>query len=86
LGIDGAVISSIDASRFIKDGMLSSASFDPTTKDLTLTFNTDAGKDPITVSLSGLIGTVYNGKNVNLVDYTPVGAAGITTIKTNASV
>lgn len=86
LGINGAVISSIDASRFIKDGMLSSASFDPTTKDLTLTFNTDAGKDPITVSLSGLIGTVYNGKNVNLVDYTPVGAAGITTIKTNASV
>ena len=40
-GIGSAVIASVDATDFIKDGMVEGVSFDPETKNLTITFNTE---------------------------------------------
>lgn len=62
-GDSGTIISEIDATDFIKDGMLESAKYDDTTHSLVLTFNTEAGKEPITIDLSKLI---YDGSNVVL--------------------
>ena len=60
-GINKAEIASIDAADFIKDGMLDTAKFDPKTKEITLTFNTASGKDPITIDVSSLVDT-YTAK------------------------
>lgn len=60
-GIGNAEIASIDASDFIKDGMLDTARFDPETKEITLTFNTASGKDPIKINVSSLVDT-YTAK------------------------
>lgn len=49
-------ISTINVSEFIKDGFLSSASYDEETHKLTLTWNTDSGiKTPTIIDLSGLV-------------------------------
>lgn len=60
-GIGNAEIASVDASDFIKDGMLNTARFDPETKEITLTFNTASGKDPIKINVSSLVDT-YTAK------------------------
>lgn len=60
-GIGKAEIASIDASDFIKDGMLDTATFNPETKKITLTFNTDSGKKPIEINVSSLVDT-YTAK------------------------
>ena len=60
-GIDKAEVASIDATDFIKDGMLDTAAFDPETKEITLTFNTASGKDPIKINVSSLVDT-YTAK------------------------
>lgn len=60
-GINKAEIASIDATDFIKDGMLDTARFDPETKEITLTFNTASGKDPIKINVSSLVDT-YTAK------------------------
>lgn len=60
-GIDKVEIASIDAADFIKDGMLDTAKFDPETKEITLTFNTASGKDPIKINVSSLVDT-YTAK------------------------
>lgn len=67
-GFDSSVIASIDATAFIKDGMINTVelvtnpeSHDPGTY-LVITFNTDAGKDAIYLDVSSLI-TVYEGHN-----------------------
>lgn len=60
-GIGNAEIASVDASDFIKDGMLDTARFDPETKEITLTFNTTSGKDPIKINVSSLVDT-YTAK------------------------
>lgn len=62
LGIDDAKIAEVDATNFIKDGMVNKVSFDPTSKILTITFNTDSGKEAITVDLSSLVDT-YRASN-----------------------
>lgn len=64
-GKDGADLGKIDIAEFVKDGMLSSASFNSNTNMLTLTFNTDSGKEAISVDLSSLV-DVYDGSNVKL--------------------
>lgn len=69
-GESGNEISSIDATNFIKDGMLDSATYNEDDHSLTLTFNTEAGKDPISVDLSALIPTTYDGSNVKLTSAT----------------
>ncbi len=61
IGINKAEVASIDATDFIKDGMLDTATFDPKTKKITLTFNTASGKDPIGIDVSSLVDT-YTAK------------------------
>ena len=53
----GSETQEIDATDFIKDGMLDSATYSADTKKLTLTFNTAAGKDAIDVDLTDLVDT-----------------------------
>ena len=64
LGIKDAVIAEVDASDFIKDGMVNTVSFDPKSKALTITFNTDSGKETITVDLSSLVDTYTAGNGI----------------------
>lgn len=66
LGKEGVVISEIDASAFIKDGMIQSVEFDTQTKHVTITFNTDAGTEPIDVDLSTLVDTYKAGTGLSL--------------------
>lgn len=60
IGKDNTVITDLDASDFIMDGMLENVKLHE--NDLTFTFNTDAGKEAITVDLSKYI-TVYTAGN-----------------------
>ena len=67
-GFDSSIIASIDATAFIKDGMINTVelvtnpeSHNPGTY-LRITFNTDAGKDTIYLDVSSLI-DVYQGTN-----------------------
>lgn len=67
LGKDGVVISEIDASDFIKDGMIQSVAFDTKTKHVTITFNLDAGRsEAIDVDLSTLVDTYKAGTGLSL--------------------
>ena len=67
LGKDGIVISEIDASDFIKDGMIQSVAFDTKTKHVTITFNLDAGRsEAIDVDLSTLVDTYKAGTGLSL--------------------
>lgn len=67
-GFDSSVIASIDATAFIKDGMINTVELatDPESHDpgtyLVITFNTDAGKDAIYLDVTRLI-DVYQGTN-----------------------
>ena len=66
LGINNAVIAEVNASDFIKDGMVNTVSFDPNSKILTITFNTDSGKEDIEVNLSSLVDTYTAGKGIDI--------------------
>lgn len=66
VGKEGVVISEIDASAFIKDGMIESVEFDTQTKNVTITFNTAAGRQPINVDLSTLVDTYKAGTGLSL--------------------
>lgn len=61
------VISSINGSDFIKDGMLNTVELIGT--DLIFTFNTDSGKEAVRVSMSSFV-DLYDGSNVLLTDFT----------------
>lgn len=67
-GFNSSIIASIDATAFIKDGMINTVELvtDPESHDpgtyLVITFNTDAGKDAIYLDVSSLI-DVYEGHN-----------------------
>lgn len=65
-GIDSAVIASVDATDFIKDGMVEGVSFDPATKKLTITFNTDSGAEDIEVDLTSLVDTYTQGTGITI--------------------
>ena len=49
--------SEVDATDFIKDGMLSTATYDAASHNIVLTFNTDAGATPISVDVGALVDT-----------------------------
>lgn len=66
IGKNNQVVSTIDASDFIKDGMVESVNFDQDTKHLTITFNTDAGHDAIDVDLTKLVDTYKSGTGLTL--------------------
>lgn len=56
-GIEGAIISEFDASAFVKDGMIKAVDYDTTKKEMTITWNTDAGLDAVVIPMSGLVDT-----------------------------
>lgn len=66
LGIDNAVISEIDATPFIRDGMLSNVEYDAETNTLTFTWNTAAGEMSDTVVLSDIIEPYTAGNGLEL--------------------
>lgn len=66
LGINDALIAEVNAADFIKDGMVSDVSFNSTSKILTITFNTDSGKEAIPVDLSSLVDTYTAGKGIDI--------------------
>lgn len=66
IGKNSIVITTIPASDFIKDGMLENATYDEETHKITLTFNTDAGKQPIELNLSDLVDTYEAGNGLEL--------------------
>lgn len=66
LGIGDAQIAEIDATDFIKDGMVDNVEFDPASKNLTITFNTISGKEDITVNLSSLVDTYTAGNGITI--------------------
>lgn len=67
-GFDSSVIASIDATAFIKDGMIDTVELvtdpadHPAGTYIVISFNTDAGKEDIYLDVSGLI-DVYTGGN-----------------------
>ena len=71
-GINGTVVSSIDATAFVKDGMLSDAKLvgpnegETGEKYLSLTFNTDAGSEEIRMDVSDLIDYYSAGDGLNI--------------------
>lgn len=66
-GVGDQVVSSFDASVFIKDGMIDTVSYDPNTQDLTITWNTDGGKTQSTViDLTHLIDVYTAGNGLTL--------------------
>lgn len=75
LGIDGALVSEIDATPFIRDGMLEDVEYNAENNTLTFTWNTAAGTKTDSVVLSDIIepytagnGLILSGNefNVNL--------------------
>jgi hypothetical protein len=54
-------VASLDAKAFVLDGMLDGATYDHTTKKITLTWNTAAGKQDMPVDLSSLVDTYTAG-------------------------
>ena len=65
---DETILSTIDATDFIKDGMVSSVTYDSDTKSLTISFNTDAGSEDITVDISDLVDTYTGGDGISITD------------------
>lgn len=67
-GFDSSIIASIDATAFIKDGMINTVELVTNPEDhpagtyIVIGFNTDAGKEDIYLDVSGLI-NVYEGHN-----------------------
>ena len=64
-GGDNTFGEKIDTSDFIKDGMLQDAKYNSDNHILTLTFNTDSGKEAIPVDLSGLV-DVYTADDIEI--------------------
>ena len=63
-GKSNAVIATIDATDFIKDGMVQSVELEG--NNLVFTFNTDAGKDVVTVDLSKFIDVYTAGGGITI--------------------
>lgn len=65
-GIEGVTVSEFDASEFVKDGMIDSVSYDPSTKNMTITWNTAAGKDATVIDMTGLVDTYTAGSGLKI--------------------
>ena len=66
IGKDSIEIATIPATDFIKDGMLENATYDDKTHKITLTFNTDSGKQAVELNLSDLVDTYEAGDGLEL--------------------
>lgn len=62
----GDYVTSVDANDFIKDGMISTVTYDETTHMLCIVWNADAGSKTTTINLSGLIDTYAAGYGLSL--------------------
>ena len=70
-GINGEKVADIDATRFLKDGMISDVKLEAEgeNKYLVITFNTDSGKtEPIKLDVSSLIDVYTAGDGLTLTD------------------
>ena len=65
-GIEGAVISRFDASDFVKDSFVDTVVYDPATKNMTITWNTESGKQPTVIPMSGLVDTYTAGSGLTV--------------------
>ena len=72
---EGTEVASVNAAKFVKDGMLESAVYSTSTKKLVLTWNTDAGKSATEIDLNDLVNT-YTGS-----EHIAVGTDGVISIK-----
>lgn len=63
-GKSNAVIATIDATDFIKDGMVQSVELEG--NNLVITFNTDAGAEPISVDLSKFLDVYTAGNGITI--------------------
>ena len=63
-GKSNAVIATIDATDFIKDGMVQNVELSG--NNLVITFNTDAGAEPISVDLSKFLDVYTNGNGISI--------------------
>lgn len=61
----GEDLGKVDIASFVKDGMVNTVAFDDESKKLTITFNTDAGKEPVEIDLSSLV-DIYDGSKLKL--------------------
>lgn len=87
-GIDGEVIGQVETDDFIKDGMIDSVVMDDNNV-LTITWNTDAGKEATTIDFSKYIDTfthygAANGIKVDGEKYVGVVKSGETYLKVGA--
>lgn len=69
LGIDNAIVSEIDASDFIKDGMLESVTKSETDNTITFTWNTDAGKQSTTIDIDDLVEVYTAGNGIDISNF-----------------
>ena len=60
----GEEVASVNAAKFVKDGMLESAVYSTDTKKLTLTWNTDAGKTATEIDLKDLVNTYTGSEHI----------------------
>lgn len=60
----GTEVASVNAARFIKDGMLDTVEYNKDSKILTLTWNTDAGKNATEIDLNDLIDTYKGSEHI----------------------
>jgi hypothetical protein len=67
-GIDGTVVSELDATPFIKDGMLEDVAYDADTKVITFTWNTAAGTKTDSIEIKDLIDVYTAGNGLTLAD------------------
>lgn len=73
----GVEVASVNAAKFVKDGMLDSATYSTETKKLTLTWNTDAGKNSTEINLNDLVNTYTGSEGID------VSTEGVISIKGN---
>lgn len=67
-GKDDTDVATLDMSQFVVDGMVDDVIYDKDSHSLVITFNTDAGKQDITVDLSDLIDVYTSGDGINVAE------------------
>lgn len=65
-GIDGADLGKVDVAEFVKDGMIDSVVYNPDSKKMTITWNTDAGKEATEIDMTGLVDTYTAGSGLKV--------------------
>ena len=69
VGINDTVLGTIDASDFVKDGMLESVTKNETDNTITFTWNTDAGKQTTTIDIDELVEVYTAGNGIDISNY-----------------